>query len=251
MLEILTGVLQGLTEFLPISSSGHLVIISSLSSELDLNTNDIAFLHIGTLFSIVFFYRKRIFEIFEDLDTFIFYFKIILAGIIPAVLIGLLTPIQNIIDESPNLILITGASYLIFSLLLIFSGKINNSEALNIRDITVSQAFVIGIAQSIALLPGVSRSGVTLLTAIYLGVKKADAIYYSLLLGIPTIFGAWSLTFINDSFQVNTNIVLPTIVAMFTGLLAIRVLINFTTSSKLQYFGYYCLLLSIFCFIAN
>ena len=251
MLEILTGVLQGLTEFLPISSSGHLVIISSLSSELDLNTNDIAFLHIGTLFSIVFFYRKRIFEIFEDLDTFIFYFKIILAGIIPAVLIGLLTPIQNIIDESPNLILITGASYLIFSLLLIFSGKINNSEALNIREITVSQAFVIGIAQSIALLPGVSRSGVTLLTAIYLGVKKADAIYYSLLLGIPTIFGAWSLTFINDSFQVNTNIVLPTIVAMFTGLLAIRVLINFTTSSKLQYFGYYCLLLSVFCFIAN
>ena len=251
MLEILTGVLQGLTEFLPISSSGHLVIISSLSSELDLNTNDIAFLHIGTLFSIVFFYRKRIFEIFENLETFIFYFKIILAGIIPAVLIGLLTPIQNIIDESPNLILITGASYLIFSLLLIFSGKINNSEALNIRDITVSQAFVIGIAQSIALLPGVSRSGVTLLTAIYLGVKKADAIYYSLLLGIPTIFGAWSLTFINDSFQVNTNIVLPTIVAMFTGLLAIRVLINFTTSSKLQYFGYYCLLLSMFCFITN
>jgi undecaprenyl-diphosphatase len=251
MLEILTGVLQGLTEFLPISSSGHLVIISSLSSELDLNTNDIAFLHIGTLFSIVFFYRKRIFEIFEDLDNFVFYFKIILAGIIPAVLIGLLTPIQNIIDESPNLILITGASYLIFSLLLIFSGKINNSEALNIKDITVSQAFVIGIAQSIALLPGVSRSGVTLLTAIYLGVKKADAIYYSLLLGIPTIFGAWSLTFINDSFQVNTNIVLPTIVAMFTGLLAIRVLINFTTSSKLQYFGYYCLLLSMFCFITN
>ena len=251
MLEILTGVLQGLTEFLPISSSGHLVIISSLSSELDLNTNDIAFLHIGTLFSIVFFYRNRIFEIFENLDTFVFYFKIILAGIIPAVLIGLLTPIQNIIDESPNLILITGASYLIFSLLLIFSGKINNSEALNIREITVSQAFVIGIAQSIALLPGVSRSGVTLLTAIYLGVKKADAIYYSLLLGIPTIFGAWSLTFINDSFQVNTNIVLPTIVAMFTGLLAIRVLINFTTSSKLQYFGYYCLLLSMFCFITN
>jgi len=251
MLEILTGVLQGLTEFLPISSSGHLVIISSLSSELDLNTNDIAFLHIGTLFSIVFFYRKRILEIFEDLDTFVFYFKIILAGIIPAVLIGLLTPIQNIIDESPNLILITGASYLIFSLLLIFSGKINNSEALNIRDITVSQAFVIGIAQSIALLPGVSRSGVTLLTAIYLGIKKADAIYYSLLLGIPTIFGAWSLTFINDSFQVNTNIVFPTIVAMFTGLLAIRVLINFTTSSKLQYFGYYCLVLSVFCFITN
>ena len=251
MLEILTGVLQGLTEFLPISSSGHLVIISSLSSELDLNTNDIAFLHIGTLFSIVFFYRKRIFEIFEDLDTFVFYFKIILAGIIPAVLIGLLTPIQNIIDESPNLILITGASYLIFSLLLIFSGKINNSEALSIRDITVSQAFVIGIAQSVALFPGVSRSGVTLLTAIYLGVKKADAIYYSLLLGIPTIFGAWGLTFVNDSFQVNTNIVLPTTVAMFTGLLAIRVLINFTTSSKLQYFGYYCLLLSVFCFIAN
>ena len=251
MLEILTGVLQGLTEFLPISSSGHLVIISSLSSELDLNTNDIAFLHIGTLFSIVFFYRKRIFEIFEDLDTFVFYFKIILAGIIPAVLIGLLTPIQNIIDESPNLILITGASYLIFSLLLIFSGKINNSEGIKHQRYNRQPSICYWDRSIYCIIPGVSRSGVTLLTAIYLGVKKADAIYYSLLLGIPTIFGAWSLTFINDSFQVNTNIVLPTIVAMFTGLLAIRVLINFTTSSKLQYFGYYCLLLSVFCFITN
>ena len=70
MLEIFTGVLQGLTEFLPISSSGHLVIISSISSDLDLNTNDIAFLHIGTLFSIIFFYRKRIFEIFSNFVTF-------------------------------------------------------------------------------------------------------------------------------------------------------------------------------------
>ena len=251
MLEIFTGVLQGLTEFLPISSSGHLVIISSISSDLDLNTNDIAFLHIGTLFSIIFFYRKRILDIFSNFETFTFYFKIIVTGIIPAVFVGLFTPIQDIIDGSPYLLLVTGISYLFFAILLIFSERINKSENIGINEITIKQAFIIGLAQSIALLPGISRSGVTLLMAIYLGVKKADAIYYSLLIGIPTIFGAWSLTFINQSFTVNADIIIPTIVAMFTGVLAIKVLINFTTNSKLQFFGFYCLLLSGFCFLVS
>ena len=251
MLEFFTGVLQGITEFLPISSSGHLVILSSLSQDINLNTNDIAFLHIGTLISILIFYRKRIRKIFESTETFLFFLKVVVVGVIPAALVGFFTPIQNTIDESPQILLVTGISYLLFSILLIFSEKINNKESFSITELTVNNAFLIGLAQSFALLPGVSRSGVTLITAMYLGMKKADAIYFSLLLGIPTIFGAWGLTFVTQSYELNSEIIFPTMVAMITGLVAIKLLVDFTTNSKLQYFGYYCLLLGIICLVIN
>ncbi len=251
MLEFFTGVLQGITEFLPISSSGHLVIFSSLSQDINLNTNDIAFLHIGTLFSILIFYRKRIRKIFESTETFLFFLKVVVVGVTPAALVGFFTPIQNTIDESPQILLVTGISYLLFSILLIFSEKINNKESFSITELTLNNAFLIGLAQSFALLPGVSRSGVTLITAMYLGMKKADAIYFSLLLGIPTIFGAWGLTFVTQSYELNSGIIFPMIVALITGVVAIKLLVDFTTNSKLQYFGYYCLLLGIICLVIN
>ena len=251
MTDIFLGIIQGITEFLPISSSGHLVIFDKLLPEINLNTNDIAFLHLGTLFSIIIFYRARILQIFSNLIIFKFYLKIITFGILPAVIVGLLTPIQEAIDNSSQILIYTGISYFFLSVLLIFSERIISKNILSIEEITINQAFMIGIAQAFALMPGISRSGVTLLTAMYLGLKKADAIYYSMLIGIPTIFGAWSLTFINQSFEVNTNTVIPTIVAFSTGILAIKLLVKFTTESKLQYFGFYCLILSVISFGLN
>ena len=251
MTDIFLGIIQGITEFLPISSSGHLVIFDKLFPVINLNTNDIAFLHIGTLFSIVIFYRDRILQIFSNLIIFKFYLKIIIFGILPAVIVGLFTPIQEAIDNSSQILIYTGIAYFFLSVLLIFSERIASKNILSIEEITINQAFMIGIAQAFALMPGISRSGVTLLAAMYLGLKKADAIFYSMLIGIPTIFGAWSLTFINQSFEVNTSILIPTIVAFLTGILAIRLLVKFTTESKLQYFGFYCLILSIISFGLN
>ena len=251
MTDIFLGIIQGITEFLPISSSGHLVIFDKLLPEINLNTNDIAFLHLGTLFSIIIFYRARILQIFNNLIIFKFYFKIITFGILPAVIVGLLTPIQEAIDNSSQILIYTGISYFFLSVLLIFSERITSKNILSIEEITINQAFMIGIAQAFALMPGISRSGVTLLAAMYLGLKKADAIFYSMLIGIPTIFGAWSLTFINQSFEVNTSILIPTIVAFLTGILAIKLLVKFTTESKLQFFGFYCLILSIISFGLN
>ena len=251
MTDIFLGIIQGITEFLPISSSGHLVIFDKLFPVINLNTNDIAFLHIGTLFSIVIFYRDRILQIFSNLIIFKFYLKIIIFGILPAVIVGLLTPIQEAIDNSSQILIYTGIAYFFLSVLLIFSERIASKNILSIEEITINQAFMIGIAQAFALMPGISRSGVTLLAAMYLGLKKADAIFYSMLIGIPTIFGAWSLTFINQSFEVNTSILIPTIVAFLTGILAIKLLVKFTTESKLQYFGFYCLILSIISFGLN
>lgn len=251
MTDIFLGIIQGITEFLPISSSGHLVIFDKLFPVINLNTNDIAFLHIGTLFSIVIFYRARILQIFSNLIIFKFYLKIIIFGILPAVIVGLFTPIQEAIDNSPQILIYTGIAYFFLSVLLIFSERIASKNILSIEEITINQAFMIGIAQAFALMPGISRSGVTLLAAMYLGLKKADAIFYSMLIGIPTIFGAWSLTFINQSFEVNTSILIPTIVAFLTGILAIKLLVKFTTESKLQFFGFYCLILSIISFGLN
>ena len=164
---------------------------------------------------------------------------------------GLLTPIQEAIDNSSQILIYTGIAYFFLSVLLIFSERIASKNILSIEEITINQAFMIGIAQAFALMPGISRSGVTLLAAMYLGLKKADAIFYSMLIGIPTIFGAWSLTFINQSFEVNTSILIPTIVAFLTGILAIKLLVKFTTESKLQFFGFYCLILSIVSFGLN
>lgn len=251
MTDIFLGIIQGITEFLPISSSGHLVIFDKLFPVINLNTNDIAFLHIGTLFSIIIFYRARILKIFRNLIIFKFYLKIIIFGILPAVIVGLFTPIQEAIDNSSQILIYTGIAYFFLSVLLIFSERIASKNILSIEEITINQAFMIGIAQAFALMPGISRSGVTLLAAMYLGLKKADAIFYSMLIGIPTIFGAWSLTFINQSFEVNTSILIPTIVAFLTGILAIKLLVKVTTESKLQFFGFYCLILSIISFGLN
>ncbi|MDA8897100.1 undecaprenyl-diphosphate phosphatase, partial [Acidimicrobiia bacterium] len=108
MYELIAGVLQGITEFLPVSSSGHLVILSSLNESLDLNTYDIAFLHVGTLLSIIVYYRKRILNIFSSKETFAGTSKIIFVALIPAVAVGLFSPLQEIIDSNKNILQITG-----------------------------------------------------------------------------------------------------------------------------------------------
>jgi undecaprenyl-diphosphatase len=249
MYEILAGVLQGITEFLPVSSSGHLVIFSSLNDSIDLNTYDIAFLHVGTLLSIIVYYRKRIIDIFSHKKTFTNSIKIIAVALIPAVAVGLLSPLQEVIDSNKNILQITGAAYLIFSIILLVSLNSKNESTISFDQITLKQSFIIGLVQAFALVPGISRSGITLVTGMYLGIKKTEAIYFSLLLGIPTIFGAWLLTFVESSFNVNTNIVAPTIVAFISGILAIRILISITVNSKLQYFAFYCIALSVICFI--
>lgn len=243
MENILLGIIQGITEFLPVSSSGHLVVFSNLFNN-SLNTYEIAFLHLGTLFSIVVFYYKEIFNYFRDIKELLKITQLIIVGVLPAAAVGLLLPIEELIDSSRFILIITFVSYCFLASILIFIEKFDEGQK-TLSDLTLKNALYIGLAQSLALLPGISRSGITLATAISLKIKKTEAIFFSLLLGIPTIFGAWLLTFLQSDNQIETSFLLPVVVAFISGLLAIKILINFTVNSKLQIFAKYCLFMGI------
>lgn len=244
MIDIFLGILQGITEFLPISSSGHLVVFSSLFKENNFSTNEIAFLHLGTVLSILFFYYKDLIVLMKNKSSLVKIIKLLIVGMIPAAFVGLVLPISQLIDESKYILLITGFAYISFSVIMYYSEKIGEGETI-IENISINEAFTIGVAQSFALLPGVSRSGMTLITAVFLKIKKTDAIFFSLLLGIPTIFGAWLITLLQSTEGINSNLIIPTLFAFIAGTIAIKILINFTVNSKLKIFSYYCFAIGI------
>ena len=244
MIDIFLGILQGITEFLPISSSGHLVVFSSLFKENNFSTNEIAFLHLGTVLSILFFYYKDLIKLIKNKSSLLKIIKLLIVGMIPAAFVGLVLPISQLIDESKYILLITGFAYISFAVIMYYSEKSGDGETI-IENISIKEAFTIGVAQGFALLPGVSRSGITLITAMFLKIKKTDAIFFSLLLGIPTIFGAWLITLLQSSEGINSNLVIPTLFAFVAGTITIKILINFTVNSKLKIFSYYCFAMGI------
>ena len=244
MSDILFGIIQGVTEFLPISSSGHLVVLSELFKDNSFNTYEIAFLHLGTFFSILIYYFNDIFSIIKNRNSLIQTFKLIVIGVLPAAVFGLFLPISNLIDESSSILVITSVAYIFIASVLYFADKLEEGDK-SIFDLSLKESLTIGLAQAIALFPGVSRSGITLSTALYLKLKKTEAIFFSLLLGLPTIFGAWLLTFMQATEPFDDSLWIPCIAAFLSGLVAIRVLINFTISSKLNVFSIYCFLMGL------
>ena len=215
-MNLLLGYYKESQNFFQLAPLPILLINFIISKILNLNTYDIAFLHIGTLLSIIVYYRKRILDTFYNIEIFTNSLKVISVALIPAVAVGLFSPLQEIIDSNKDILQITGVAYLLFSIILLstrnLKGENNTSFAQRSGNDHIGQ--VGPLAQAFALVPGVSRSGVTLLTGMYLGIKKTEAIYFSLLLGIPTIFGAWLLTFVESSFTFNTAMLLPSIVAL-------------------------------------
>lgn len=244
MTELFLGLVQGITEFLPISSSGHIVVLSKIFNLENYGTDEITFLHLGTFFSILIYFSKDLYSIMKNNLLFFKYIKLITVGIIPAGLVGLFLPIEEIIDSSQYILLITGVSYLFLSILLRKTDLLSEGE-LKIENLNFKKSFIIGLAQSIALLPGISRSGITIATGIHLKLKKGEAVFFSMLLGIPTIFGAWLLTFIKNPIELNFSSVGPFLVAFISGLFAIKILLEITKKSKLKIFSYYCFFFGI------
>lgn len=244
---ILLGIVQGLTEFLPVSSSGHLEIAQFfLGDKKDLNSGLLmtVTLHAATALATVVVFRKEIGQILADLikpsltPSHVFARNIILS-MIPAVLVGLFW--EDEIDK-----LFEGKIVLVSSLLLVTAAILfwADRASSGTREVGPKEAFLIGIAQMIAILPGVSRSGATISASVLLGIQRTEAARFSFLMVIPLILGKMAKDLLDGTFNVKEFSFVPLALgffaAFFTGLFACTLMIKVVQRSKLGYFALYC-----------
>ncbi len=189
---LILGIIQGLTEFLPVSSSGHLEIAKVLFGDSTIPQESMTFtivLHFATALSTMVVFRKEVFDIIKGLfqfqwnDETKFSLKIIIS-MIPAVIIGLMFEEQLEAFFNGNLLMV-GFMLLITALLLLLADKAKNTD----KNVSYKNSFIIGISQAIAMLPGISRSGATISTSVLLGVDREKAARFSFLMVVPLIFG--------------------------------------------------------------
>ena len=241
---IILGITQGLTEFLPISSSGHLVLVQEILG-LELPGNDFEILlHLGTLCSIVVVFFKDIKNIFLSISLkktqrFIL---MIFIGTIPAVIVGL--GLKDSIEQLFDDFLIVGFALIFTGLILISSSYFKRQD----NEYSISSSFLIGLAQAVAIIPGISRSGMTISCALLLGLDSKKAAKFSFLLAIPVIGGAGLLMLadIENGFNIDISRSLAGFFSsFFVGVIALKWLLAWLQNGKFHYFGVYCLFIGI------
>jgi len=253
---IILGIVQGLTEFLPVSSSAHLVFITDILG-LQQNVAFDTLLHLGTLVAVVGYFWKDLVIIISSffsslLDIFRGRFKegleetpfkklswLLLVGTIPAGLMGIL--LKNEFEALFNSILYVGIFLIITGLLLWGAERVKPGDK-DVKDISFKNALVIGVAQGIAIAPGISRSGATIAAGLFSGLNRELAARFSFLLSIPAILGA-ALVQAKDitSFDASTIVLIAGFVsAAIFGYLAIKLLLKIIKERSLMIFAYYC-----------
>jgi len=243
--EIILAVVQALTEFLPISSDGHLALVSNIISTPNLFF--ITFLHLASLLAVIIFTRKEIIEIFRFNKESWKMIGLLIIGIIPAGLVGFF--LGDLIEG-------TLASYLLISLFFLFTGIVVFSSKFfkaSKYELNSGNVFFIGLMQAIALLPGVSRSGMTISTSLFFGIDKEKAVKFSFLMFIPLVIGAFSLEFIKNpraiaEFSVMTLAVSFT-VCFVLSLICLNILNYIVKTDKFWIFGIYCFIIAIVSFL--
>lgn len=249
---LILGIIQGLTEFLPVSSSGHLEIAKALLGDTSVAEQSMittVVLHGATALATIAVFRKDIAEIFLGLFQFKwnnetkFSLKIIIS-MIPATLVGLLFEEQmEVLFE--NQIMLVGFMLLITGGLLILADKAKTND----KGVTNTNAFLIGISQAIAILPGISRSGATISTSVLLGIDRTKAARFSFLMVVPLILAKMGKDLLSGDVSIADANVFPLtigfIAAFVTGLLACTWMIKLVQKSKLSYFAYYCFVVGI------
>ena len=244
---IILGIIQGLTEFLPVSSSGHLEIAKVILGENKVGEESLLMtvvLHFATALSTIIIFRKDILEIlsgllqFKNNDSFWFSLKIVLS-MIPAALVGVFfnDEIEALFGGALTLV---GSMLLVTGLLLFLADKAKASA----KKVGIKHAILIGISQAIAILPGISRSGATISTAVLLGIDKEKAARFSFLMVVPLIFGKMAKDILSGDIQYETTTFIPLVIgfifAFLTGMFACKWMIKLVKNSQLKYFAYYC-----------
>ncbi|PQJ20231.1 undecaprenyl-diphosphatase UppP [Nonlabens tegetincola] len=256
---IILGVIQGLTEFLPVSSSGHIelgkAILDTQVQDPDENLLFTVLVHFATALSTIIVFRKDIFELFKGIfqfkwnEEFLFALKIVLS-MIPAVIVGLFFEEQLESLFSGNVLLV-GFMLIITGLLLFLAGKARDTN----KNVSWKDAVIIGVSQAIAMLPGISRSGATISTSVLLGNDRTKAARFSFLMVVPLIFGKIAKDLLGGKieFQADQNLPLIAgfIAAFVTGWIACKWMIKLVKKAKLHYFSYYCFAVGLIAIIAH
>jgi undecaprenyl-diphosphatase len=242
---ILLAIIEGVTEFLPISSTGHMIIGSSLMGI----ANDpftkmfTVAIQFGAILSVVVLYWKRFFQSFD------FYLKLLVA-FIPAAVFGLL--LKDEIDALLERVDIVGYMLLAGGIFFLFMDKIFKTDSLNDEAITYPKAFKIGFFQVIAMIPGVSRSAATIIGGLSQKLSKKAAAEFSFFLAVPTMFAATLLSMYNfykdgGSFgeQEVAALVVGNVVAFVVAMIAIKSFISFLTKHGFALFGYYRIIVGV------
>lgn len=243
---IILGIVQGLTEFLPVSSSGHLVIFQHFFNITEALTLDV-FLHFGTLVAVVIVYWEDIVEIVTLKPEYRKFTYYILLGSVPAGVIGVLY--KDEIEHAFNSVKMVGFMLIITGILLWLSDRINN-QSRKMEEMNIIDSLVIGFAQAFAILPGVSRSGSTIVAGLFKGLDRKLAAKYSFLLSIPVIGGATLLQvfdLVQEGFGAfgPVELISGTIAAAISGYFAIKLLVKLVNQERLSIFAYYCWTLAL------
>ncbi|PKP42934.1 MAG: UDP-diphosphatase [Bacteroidetes bacterium HGW-Bacteroidetes-10] len=245
---IILGFVQGLTEFLPVSSSGHLTIGKEI---LGIESSNLTFevvVHAATVSSTIVVFWKEIISLLKGFFKFRMneetgYLLKIAVSMIPVFIIGMFFKDQVEALFGSGL-LVVGISLLITATLLMLTGIIKPKE----RPLTYKDSFIIGIAQAVAVLPGLSRSGATISTGMMLGIKKEDVAKFSFLMVLVPVLGEAFLELMSGEFSVaSAELILGFISAFISGLFACKFMIAIVKRAKLKYFAIYCAVAGLFC----
>ena len=250
--SILLGIIQGLTEFLPVSSSGHLELGKAILGDNSVPEESLLFtvvLHFATALSTIVVFRKDIWSLLKGILKFewnedLQFASKIAISMIPAVIVGLFFE-EQLEQLFGGNILLVGFMLLITAILLFFADKAKNTN----KNVSFSNAFIIGVSQAIAMLPGISRSGATISTSVLLGNDKTKAARFSFLMVVPLIFGKIAKDVLSGDLSLEsqnfTTLSIGFIAAFISGLLACTWMIRLVKKSKLSYFAIYCAIVGL------
>ena len=242
--HLILAFVQGVTELLPISSSAHLLIFSELL-EFDTTTYFLTTLHLGTTLALILYFSKVLFKDILTKAKMSFYLKILVSSL-PIGIIGLL--FQSFIEERLRAPIFLSISLILWGVVMIILEKNKKNVAeTNVEEVTLRESIIMGVAQSLALIPGTSRSGITTITGMMLGLNKFTALQYSFLLGLPVLIGASGYELIKEASITSFGIeeILGIITAGVVGYLSMILLQRFKKTNWLTVFGTYRIILGV------
>ncbi len=243
---LILSIIQGISEFIPVSSSAHLLIISRLS---DFNVSNLQLdisLHLGSLLAIILFFRKELINIINNKNIFL----LIILGSIPLVIVGYIFYSTNLIDQFRNLKVIAWTT-LIFGILLYFSDKFELKNKIS-SELNIKSIIIIGLFQILAIIPGVSRSGIVITASRFLKFDRVESSKIAFYLSIPALAGASVLGFknvIDDQINFDTIFIFSTSASFLFSYFTIKYFLIYVKMFSLSFFVIYRIVLSIILFL--